>query len=56
MAEIEQLSSSNKKRMGTKRIDRDAFEVGFKGWDWSIWSIQDPWHAGFHRAAWTRAF
>ena len=42
--------------MGTKRIDREAFEVGFKGWDWSMGSIQDPWHAGFHpRAARTRA-
>ena len=26
---------------GTKRINREAFEVGFKGWDWSMGSIQD---------------
>ena len=33
----------------------EAFEVGFKGWDWSMASIQDPWYAGFHlRAARTR--
>ena len=38
-------------RMGTKRIDRDAFEVGFKGWDRSMGSIQDPWHTGFHPRA-----
>ena len=37
-------------------IHREAFEVGFKGWDWSMGSIQDPWYAGFHPgAAWTRA-
>ena len=35
-------------RMGRARIDREAFEVGFKGWDWSMGSIQDPWYAGFH--------
>ena len=43
-------------RMGRKRIDREAFEVRFKGWDWSMRSKQDPWYVGFHpRAAWTRA-
>ena len=42
--------------MGSTRIDREAFEVGFKGWDWSMGSMQDPWYAGFHpRAARTRA-
>ena len=36
-------------------INREAFEVGFKGWDWSMGSIQDPWCAGFHpHAARTR--
>ena len=35
-------------RMGTVGIDREAFEVGFKGWDWSMGSIQDPWCAGCH--------
>ena len=34
--------------MGTMGIHREAFEVGFKGWDWSMGSIQDPWNAGFH--------
>ena len=34
-------------RMGTARIDREAFEVGFKGWYCSMGSIQDPWHTGF---------
>jgi len=38
-------------RMGRKGIDREAFEVGFKGWDWSMGSIQDPWYAGFHPRA-----
>ena len=43
-------------RMGTVGIHSEAFEVGFKEWDWSIGSIQDPWYAGFHpRAARTRA-
>ena len=42
--------------MGMQRIDRGPIEVGFKGWDWSMGSIQDPWYAGFHlRAARTRA-
>ena len=42
--------------MESTRIDREAFEVWSKGWDWSKESIQDPWHAGFHsRAARTRA-
>ena len=35
-------------RMGTVGIHREAFEVGFKGWDWSMGSIQDPGCAGFH--------
>ena len=43
-------------RMGTARIDREAFEVGFKGWNWSMGSIQDPWYTRFHLyAAQTRA-
>ena len=43
-------------RMGRARIDRGPIEVGSKGWDWSMGSIQDPWYAGFHpRAARTRA-
>ena len=42
--------------MGTARIDRRPIEVGSKGWDWSMGSIQDTWYAGFHpRAAQTRA-
>ena len=34
--------------MGTVEINREAFEVGLKGWDWSMGSIQYPWYAGFH--------
>ena len=50
------LKSLINNRMGRVRIDREAFEVGFKGWDWSMGSMQDPWYAGFHpRAARTRA-
>ena len=42
--------------MGTVRIDNGPNEVGSKGWDWSMGSIQDPWYAGFHpRAARKRA-
>ena len=41
-------------RIAGSRINRGPFEVGFKGWDWSMGSIQ--WYAGFHpRAARTRA-
>ena len=29
-------------------LAQEAFKVGFKGWDWSMGSIQDPWYAGFH--------
>ena len=43
-------------RMGTARIDREAFEVGLKGCDLAMGPIQDPWYTGFHpRAARTRA-
>ena len=42
-------------RMGSTSINREAFEVGSKGWVWSRGSIQDPWNAGIHlRAARTR--
>ena len=41
--------------MGSTKIDREAFEVGSKRWDWSRGSIQDPWHAGFHPRAAGRA-
>ena len=43
--------------MGGTKLGREAFEVGFKGWEWSLGSIQDPWYAGFHpRAVRKRAF
>ena len=28
--------------MGRVRIDREAFEVGFRGWDWSMGSMTRP--------------
>ena len=34
--------------MGRMGIHREAFEVGFKGWDWSMGLIQDTWCAGFN--------
>ena len=50
------ITSLINNRIAGSRINRGPFEVGFKGWDWSMGSIQDPWYAGFHpRTARTRA-
>ena len=48
---ISWISSLINNWMGMARIDREAFEVGFKGWDCPMGSIRDPWYDGFHLLA-----